>query len=230
MALLWLAAGAAAQAPAAIAPAPDNPEAIVVTGERVERSLKDTPSSVAVFDKARFGAIGGAGPAQEVLEALPNVLVASRRDTPTIRGQLSTGVLDGLPAFLGGARPRTVVQVDGRTISFTEFANGSEGLWDVAHVEVFRSSQTTTQGVNSIAGAIFMNTADPTFGFEGRARLIGGELGRRQASAVVSGPLIGDELALRVSGDFNREHSSTRMSGPIDGVDTSTTITSGRAG
>ena len=33
---------------------PDNPETIIVTGERVKRSLKDTPSSVAVFDRARY--------------------------------------------------------------------------------------------------------------------------------------------------------------------------------
>jgi iron complex outermembrane receptor protein len=91
-------------------------------------------------------------------------------------------VLGGLPAFLGGARPRTVVQIDGRTVTFNEFAFSPEGLWDVDHVEVFRSPQTTTQGVNSIAGAIFIHTAEPTFRFEARARAIAGELGRRPTS------------------------------------------------
>ena len=135
-----------------------------------------------------------------------------------IRGQISAGVLSGLPAFLGGARPRTVVQIDGRTITFNEFQNSAEGLWDVDRVEIFRSPQTTTQGVNSIAGAIFIHTADPTFNWEGRARLIGGELGRRQASAVVSGPLAGDQIAFRIAGDVYRERSSNRMEGPVVGV------------
>jgi outer membrane receptor protein involved in Fe transport len=111
-----------------------------------------------------------------------------------------------------------VVQIDGRTITFTEFANGTEGLWDVAHVEVFRSPQTTTQGVNTIAGAIFMTTADPTFRTEARARMIAGELNRKEVSAVISTPLLDDQLAVRVSGDFNRERSSNRMSGPLVGV------------
>ena len=84
-----------------------------------------------------------------------------------IRGQISAGVLSGLPAFLGGARPRTVVQIDGRTITFNEFQNSAEGPWDVDRVEIFRSPQTTTQGVNSDRRAIFIHTADPTFNWEG---------------------------------------------------------------
>src|SRR4029078_2138556 len=123
-----------------------------------------------------------------------NVLVATSRDAPVIRGQIGVGVLQGLPAFLGGARPRTGMQIDGRTVTFNEFVNSTEGLWDVDHVEVFRTPQTTTQGVNSIAGAIFVNTADPTFKREGRARLVGGTWRRRQASAVVSGPIVGNQL------------------------------------
>jgi outer membrane receptor protein involved in Fe transport len=212
-----IALAAAVQGAALPAAAPKG-EDIVVTGERVKRKLKDTPTSVVVFARRDIERLPAPDRLSELLELVPNVLVTARRDTPVIRGQVSTGALGGLPAFLGGARPRTVVQVDGRTITFTEFANGTEGLWDVAHVEVFRSPQTTTQGVNSIAGAIFINTTDPAFKFEGRARLIVGSLKRREASAAVSIPLIDDELALRVSGDFNHERSSNRMSGPIERV------------
>ena len=110
------------------------------------------------------------------------------------------------------------MQIDGRTVTFNEFVNSTEGLWDVDHVEVFRSPQTTTQGVNSIAGAIFIHTADPTYDFEGRARLIGGAGDRRQASAVISGPLIGDQLAFRVSGDVYRRTHRRGLSGPVVGI------------
>jgi outer membrane receptor protein involved in Fe transport len=194
------------------------PDAIVVTGERVKRTVKETPSSVVVFQSRDIDRLAAPDRLAELLELTPNVLVESRRDTPVIRGQISAGVLQGLPAFLGGARPRTVVQLDGRTITFNEFQNSSEGLWDVDRVEIFRSPETTTQGVNSIAGAIFINTADPTFDWEGRARLIGGELERRQASAVVSGPLVGDQLAFRIAGDLFHERSSNRLSGPVVGI------------
>jgi outer membrane receptor protein involved in Fe transport len=219
--LLPLTAVLAAAQASPVAEATAEPKAdseIVVTGERVKRSLKDTAASVAVFGKDEMEALAAPDRIQQLLQLVPNVLMPSTRDTPMIRGQSSAGVLTGLPGFLGGARPRTVVQIDGRTVTFNEFANSSEGLWDVDHVEVFRSPQTTTQGVNSIAGAIFIHTADPTYGFEVRARAIGGELRRRQASAVISGPLLGDQLAFRVSGDLYRGRSAEKLSGPIAGV------------
>lgn len=214
MALLALAAAQGAAPP----PPPDNLETIIVTGERVNRSLKDTPSSVAVFRKQDLEKLAVPDRLQQLLELVPNVLQVSNRDAPIIRGQSTLGVLSGLPAFLGGARPRTVVQVDGRTITFNEFANSAEGLWDVSRVEVFRSPQTTTQGANSIAGAIFIFTADPTWHPEARVRGIVGQYQRRQLSGVVSVPLIDDQLAVRFAGDIYRSHASDLMIGPIVGA------------
>lgn len=212
--MCWGLAAAASAAP----PPPDNRESIVVTGERAKRSVKETPSSVVVFTRRDIERMAAPDRIQDLLAFVPNLLVPTSRDTPTIRGQSGVGVLNALPAFLGGARPRTAMQVDGRTVTFNELVNSTEGLWDVDHVEVFRTPQTTTQGVNSIAGAIFMHTADPTFEPEGRARLIAGNWHRRQASAAVSGPLIPDQLAFRVSGDVYQAHSSTRMEGPTVGI------------
>src|SRR3982750_2459456 len=222
LALLFLAAGAAL-APATATPPPPrpaaNPETIVVTGERVKRSLKDTPSSVVVFRAENLEKLAAPDRLQQLLELVPNLLVVSSRGTPNIRGQSGIGALVGLPAFLGGARPRTIVQVDGRTITFNEFANSSEGLWDVARVEVFRSPQTTTQGANSIAGAIFITTSDPTYNWEGRFRGIIGGYRRRQLSGGLSGPLVDDQLAIRVAGDLYRSHAADLMIGPIVGAD-----------
>src|SRR5256885_2945160 len=188
---------------------PDSADTIIVTGERAKRSLKDTAASVAVFTKRDIDRLAAPDRIQNLLAMVPNVLVPTSRDAPTIRGQNSVGVLQGLPAFLGGARPRTALQIDGRTVTFNELVNNTEGLWDVDHVEVFRTPQTTTQGANSIAGAIFIHTAEPTYDFEGRARLIGGEFRRRQVSAAASGPLIADQVAFRIAADSYRSHTST---------------------
>jgi outer membrane receptor protein involved in Fe transport len=196
---------------------PDTGE-IIVTGERVKRSLKETPSSVAVFDKRDIERMAAPDRIQDVLALVPNVLLTERRDPPTIRGQGSAGVLAGLPAFLGGARPRTVLQIDGRTVTFNEFSNSTEGLWDVDRVEVFLSPQTTTQGANSIGGAIFITTADPTYRLEGKARVVGGEWHRRQLSAALSVPLLDDQLAVRVSGDLYRSLSADKLTGPVVGI------------
>jgi len=219
VAFLWLSAAAAsAQAPPP-ADAPQNPETIIVTGERAKRSLKDTQSSVTVFGKKDIDRMAAPDRIQQLLQMTPNVLVPTSRDPPVIRGQASVGVLQGLPAFLGGARPRTVLQIDGRTVTFGEFTQTDIGLWDVDHVEVFVTPQTTTQGVNSIGGAIFIHTADPTFKLEERVRAIVGQDHRRQLSAVVSAPIVGDEVALRLSGDVYRSVAANKMSGPVVGVD-----------
>lgn len=198
-------------------------DAIVVTGERVKRSQKDTPSSVFVFEKKDIERLAAPNRLQEILQNVPNVLIQNHRAPPVIRGQRSVGVLQGVDQFFGGARPRTVLQIDGRTVSFAEFLNTPEGIWDVDHVEVFVSPQSTTQGTNSIGGAIFMHTADPTFKPEARIRAIAGDFERRQLSAVLSAPLVGDELAFRVSGDLYHSVSTTKLSavngiGPIDGI------------
>src|SRR5690348_3427146 len=93
-------------APPPPTPPPENLETIVVTGERAKRSLKDTPSSVAVFRKQDLDKLAVPDRLQQLLELVPNVLQVSNRDAPVIRGQSTLGVLSGLPAFLGGARPR----------------------------------------------------------------------------------------------------------------------------
>ena len=218
VALLWaLAAGVSAAPPGAVPP-PDNPAAIVVTGERVRRSLKDTSSSVALFDKDGIARLAGADRLQQLLEFTPNVLAGSSRDTPVIRGQDSIGVLQGLPGFLGGARPRTTVQVDGRAVGYNEFAFSIFGLWDVDRVEVFRTPQTTTQGPNAIGGAIFIETADPGYEAEAKARGVIGQAHTREIAAAVSGPLVDEQLALRLSGDLRLSLTASRLHGPIGGV------------
>jgi len=207
---------AAAQPQPPPMPMPMPPE-IIVTGERVRQTLKNTPSSVAVFTKRDIEA---AAPdrVEQLLAMVPNVQLGSGGEAPSIRGQDATGVLRDLPGFLGGARPRATLQVDGRPVSYNEFAFGAAPLWDVQRVEVFRSPQTTTQGRNSIGGAIFIKTVDPTNMPEARARLIAGDFDTRQMSAVLSGPLIEDQFAVRFSGDRRRSRTSVRLGGNIAGV------------
>ncbi len=195
-----------------------NPAEIIVTGERQSRTAIETSSSVAVVTDEDIEA-ASADRMDDLLANIPNVQLGSGGEGPTIRGLDSTGVLRDLPAFLGGNRPRVTLQVDGRDVGYNEFAFGTAPLWDVTRVEVFRSPQTTTQGRNSIAGAIFVETADPTFTWEGRARVLATSETAEQASAAVSGPLIADQLAFRLSGDVRRGHSSSELTSPARGID-----------
>ncbi len=203
----------------AAADSPPPVEPIVVTGERIGRSRHDTASSVVVRDADAIERGAAIDRIEQVLEALPNVQLGSGGEGPTIRGQDSTGVVRDLPAFLGGNRPRTTIQVDGRPASYYELAFGSTGLWDVDRIEVFRSPQTTTQGRNSIGGAIFVETGAPTFEWQGRARAIAGAAATRQVSGVVSGPLAGEQLAIRIAGDARRSHTSSEITSTAVGID-----------
>lgn len=193
-------------------PEPDDdgaPPIIIVTGERIERSVRETPSSVAVLTEEELERLGGTDRLDEVLDFIPNVQLTSEGLGPSIRGQDSTGVLRDLPAFLGGNRPRVALQLDGRTAGYWEFVFGTSPLWDAKQVEVFRSPQTTTQGRNSIAGAIFIRTNDPAYRWEGRARAIHASLDTWQGSAMISGPIVDDRLAFRLAADLRRARSSS---------------------
>jgi outer membrane receptor protein involved in Fe transport len=196
----------------------DRPPEIVVTGERLPRRLRDTPSSVVVVSQEQIEA-NGDDRVDQLLAAVPNIQPGSGEEGPAIRGQDSTGLLRNLFAFLGGTRPRVTLQVDGRAVSYYEYVSGSSPTWDVGRVEIFRSPQTTTQGRNSIAGAIFVETLDPTFDWQGRGRLIAGGQHTRQASAMVSGPLVRDQLAVRFSGDLRRGQMASDMADGIAGAD-----------
>ena len=205
-----------AAAPDAAATAP--PDEIVVTGERVPRSLRKTISSVAVVTGDQIEA-AAADRLDQILAAIPNVQLGSGGDGPTIRGQDTTGALRDLPAFLGGTRARTTVVVDGRAVSYHEFVFGIAPLWDIDRVEVFRTPQTTTQGRNSIAGAIFVHSRDPSDSWEARGRAIAGDLRTRHLSAMASGPLAADQLAFRVSGDWRKSRPASRIADQMRGAD-----------
>ena len=192
-------------------------ETIIVTGERVKRLLHDTASSVSVATKRDIEA-ASADRIDQILELVPNVQIGSGGEGPTIRGQDTTGPTRDLPAFLGGTRARTTLIVDGRAVSFNEFIFGISPLWDVDRVEIFRSPQTTTQGRNSIAGAIFVTTKDPGFEPEYRARAIIGDARTRQLSAVAGGPIVANQLAWRASGDFRYSRTSSEIADRVAGA------------
>jgi outer membrane receptor protein involved in Fe transport len=196
---------------------PPRREDIVVTGERTKRTLRDTASSVVVVRDRQIEA-ASADRVEQILDLIPNVQLSSGGEGPTIRGQDTTGPTRDLPAFLGGTRPRATLIVDGRAVSFNEFVFGTSPLWDVERIEVFRTPQTTTQGRNSIAGAIFVTTRDPTFTPEYRVRAIIGGLDMRQVSAAASGPLVTGQLAWRLSGDYRTSRGSSRIADIVAGT------------
>lgn len=176
---------------------------IVVTGEKMDRSVQKTASSVVVVTSEDIEKDADAQHVDDLLRNVPNVLYTDTVGAPVIRGMDGQGSNFGSGAFFGGTVPRARINVDGHNLGFWETVFGTTSIWDVDTIEVFRGPQTTTQGANSIAGAIMVNTKDPTFTSENAAQVEYGSGGNKRASVMFSGPLVEDELAARLSLDYS---------------------------
>ncbi len=97
--------------------------------------------------------------------------------------------------------PRATINLDGHYLNYNEMFFGATSVWDVDSIEVFRGPQTTSQGANAIAGAIIVNTKDPTFSPEAAYQAEIGSYHSRRSSIAVSGPLAQD-FAGRLAVDY----------------------------
>ncbi|MGY0563822.1 TonB-dependent receptor [Neptunomonas phycophila] len=175
---------------------------LMVTGEKIERTLQDTASAVGVVSTQQLEGLPESRGVSDVIKDFPNVFYTDTSGAPIIRGQDTQGPNFGSLAFFGGTVPRAAINQDGHYLSFYEFVYSSTSVWDLDTIEVFRGPQTSSQGANSIAGAIIVNTKDPSFTNEGAAQLEIGTDRRRRASLMFSGPL-SDDLAARFTLDYN---------------------------
>jgi iron complex outermembrane receptor protein len=201
--LLLLASSTIAPAQAAspvAAPAAAEPESgeIVVTGEKSNRTLQKTPASVAVTT-AETIANQIMNSVYDILERTPNLSVNGNRTSFTIRG------IDAFSVSGGGDGALASVYLDGAVLPRSALTVGPLDLYDIAQVEVFRGPQSTVQGRNALAGAVIIRTADPSFEWTGRARLLmTDQTGERRAGAAVGGPIIDGQLAFRLAGEVAR--------------------------
>jgi len=179
-------------------------ERITITGEKVTRDQKDTASSVAVKTADEIGKEKtGNATVTETVSDVPNVTYTETVGIPVIRGLDGQGPNTGAGAFFSGTVPRATINVDGHYLTYNEAYFGATSVWDVKSIEVFRGPQTTTQGANAIAGAIIVNTKDPTFTREGAYQAEIGDYNSKRTSFMLSGPLVNDQLAGRIAVDYS---------------------------
>lgn len=173
-------------------------ESIVVVGEKMNRSLKDTTSSVSVISEDELASLKHLTISSAVSE-IPNVVALSGA-VPDIRGISGNGSAGGFNSISGGAKARVSTLIDGVSEPFVADKTGDTGLWDVDQIEVYRGPQSTINGRNSIGGSIVMTTKDPSFDWEGAARVAYRNQAQYVDTAVMlSGPVLEDELAFRIS-------------------------------
>ncbi|MGO3738255.1 MAG: TonB-dependent receptor [Marinomonas foliarum] len=177
--------------------------ALVVTGEKMDKDIKETTTAVTVIAKENYEN-GESKEVNDIVTVTPNVTSAGF-GTINIRGVNGAGAAVGGNAFMTGGRPRISTSVDGVTESWGGYNFTPAQLWDTQQVEVLRGPQSTTQGTNAIGGAVIIKTNDPTFTSESAVRL-----GLEQyendnlnynLAIMNNGVLVEDELAYRIAFD-----------------------------
>jgi outer membrane receptor protein involved in Fe transport len=152
---------AAAQTPQTAAPI--QLDDVVVTGERSERRLQNTPSSVTVIGAKEIERRSGARNLADGMEGVPNLTPRGSSELPAIRGIQSspTGGV-GISAITGGL-PRAPLVVDDITRPTSLQPFSFLGFFDLSQVEVLRGPQTTFRGRSAISGAYVVRRNDPVF-------------------------------------------------------------------
>ncbi len=165
-------------------------EEIVVVARRRSEDLQDVPIAVTAFTANDIESAGINRP-QDFVSLTPNVSMvdtANAGDTQvTIRGQYSTRDAESTFAYV----------VDGVLITNPNGFNGE--LFDVEQIEVLKGPQGAIYGRNAVAGAIIVNTKRPTDEFEAAVKGTLGDDDLRKGQAMVSGPLIADQLYGRLT-------------------------------
>ncbi len=175
---------------------------ITVSGEKVERSYLDTFTSVGIatgkdIEDYQLDELN------QVFETMANVRWFPNNGGNngfTIRGVNADGVTQ--PA---NSAPLISVIIDGATQSAEGLKRGSRGTWDLKQIEVLRGPQSTLQGRNALAGAVIIESNDPTYYPEFLAKGQIGNLERVDVAAALSGPIIEDQVAVRLSGEYRNQ-------------------------
>ena len=173
---------------------------VTVVGEKVEKTLQETTTAVSVFSAKQLENSESKS-AYDVAAKVPN-MINNPSDIPIIRGVNGAGPAIGGFAVISGSRPRVSTNIDGISESWNGQRYIDVGSWDVEQIEVLRGPQSTTQGRNSIGGAVVVKTKDPTFETKGAVRIgYENEDDKALLAAMISGPLLEDELAMRLSAE-----------------------------
>lgn len=159
---------------------------VVVTARKRDERLQDVPASMVVMDSQTIED-ANIRTIDDLRALAPNVNINTRADQSpdvTLRGVGSFGVVQGVGFYVND-----VQQFEGQVVRFE----------DIERIEVLRGPQGTLYGGSNIGGAIKYVTKRPTDDFEGQVSVGFGNQLNHSATAVLSGPLIENRLAARLT-------------------------------
>jgi iron complex outermembrane recepter protein len=179
---------------------------IVVTARRREESIVDVPISIAAYSSQAIQDKGMSN-VSTVAQMTPGLQFDRGATAGDIRPSLR-----GIALIEGRSNVAIIVDgidVTGVSLNTTIGGGGSQTsatLMDLERIEVVKGPQTVYFGRSAFAGAIQFISKDPSFNTGGSIQGSIGNYGRRELSANITGPVIGDTVAAKLTAtyrDFN---------------------------
>ncbi|MES2860240.1 MAG: TonB-dependent receptor [Pseudomonadota bacterium] len=167
---------------------------IVVTARRREERAQEVPIALTVIGGEQLeetntynvGQLTQQAPSVQLLSSNPRNTAITIRGIGASYGLANDGLEQGVGIYVDQvyyARPATA------TLDFV----------DLERIEILRGPQGTLFGKNTTAGALNITTRDASFTPSGTAEVTVGSLNFLQAKATITGPIIDDTLAGRLS-------------------------------
>jgi iron complex outermembrane receptor protein len=169
-------------------------EEVVVTAQKREQNLQDTPIAIAAFDKTAIQ--------DQVIRDISDVSAT----TPNVQIVPSPGGTTGATVAIRGAtminpaitwEPAVGIYVDGVFV-----AKNVGGLFDVAElerIEILRGPQGTLYGKNTTGGALNLITRKPGEEFSGSVNVGAGNFGYTEFGASIDSGKVGEVASFTVS-------------------------------
>lgn len=167
---------------------------VVVTARRRSERAQDVPIALSVVSEESLRARGDytLGTIQQSVPSLQVFSFNPRNTNVNIRGLGSNVALtnDGLENGVG-------IYID--QVYYGRLGQSQFELVDLDRIEVLRGPQGTLFGKNTTAGAINITSKAPTFDLQGFGEATGGNYGFHQLRGSISGGLIDNLVAARIS-------------------------------
>ena len=177
-------------------------EEVVVTARRRSENLIDVPVAINAISSSTIQQ-RGVSSVSAVAQLTPGLQFdrgASPADLrPSLRGIALIEGRSNVAVIVDG------IDVTGVTLNTNIGGGGSQtaaALMDLERIEVVKGPQAVYFGRSAFAGAIQFVSREPSFTPGGRIEAALGDFGRRELTGSVTGPLVGDVLAGKLSATY----------------------------
>lgn len=174
----------------------------ITTARRKEENVQQVPISVTALGQQTLQN-SNLMVLQDIAQMVPSMTVNSantgirEQSSVTIRGQ-GVANISGLPA-VGLYLNEVPIQAN-----FDGSLAGGPGLYfDLESIDVLKGPQGTLFGLNTIGGAVLMQTARPRDNFSGNIQVTYGNYSNREVNGMLNMPILPGKLLLRVA--FNKQ-------------------------